>query len=96
MQKETERQKCMAEFSKKRGNEEAAYDYVRVVRTSEYGYSIVKGHNYGTDHMPDDWMDETVTCNYPSTVGWIFERCKSIVDSCNCGDIITDIPFYSE
>ena len=96
MQKETERQKCMAEFSKKRGNEEAAYDYVRVVRTSEYGYSIVKGHNYGTKLMPDDWMDETVTCEYPATAEWIFERYKSICNACNSGDIIKDIPFESE
>ena len=96
MQIETERQKYMAEFSKLRGDGSSAYDYVRVIRTSEYGYSIIEGHNYSTDDMPNDWHDQTITCKFPSTVKWIFERCKSICNSCNTGDIITDIPFESE
>lgn len=96
MQQETEREKHIAEFSKLRKPNESAYDYVRVVRTSKYGHSIIRGHNYGTEEMPDDWTDETITCDFPATAGMIFENLKSIRNTCNSGDIIKDIPFKSE
>jgi hypothetical protein len=96
MQKEIEIQQYVAAFSKTRREGCLAYDYVRIAKTSDYGYSIIKGHNYGTEGMPDDWADETITCEYPATVEWIYAKCRSICNSCNSGKIITDIPFESE
>ena len=96
MQKETERQKYMAEFSKLRNCESETVDYVRVIQTSEFGYSIITGHNYNTVDMPDDWTDQTITCKFPATAGWIYDNCRSICNACGNGEILKDIPFDNE
>jgi rhamnulokinase/L-fuculokinase len=63
------------------------------VKSTEYSIATT---SQMVDLKTNDWSDEIITCNYPSTVGWIFERFRNIVNLCNCGDIITDIQFESE
>jgi len=91
----------LAQFVKETGhkNKEIVYATVKLIQVDEYAYEIIQGTIYEWDFLNGGQLlsyQQKITCQFPATAKWIYDKCVDIYDCCNSGNVVKNIPFIVE